>query len=460
MAKEIQLLINNSDLDKRFYKLDGIEVNKQLDSSYQIGQTKTIPINWNNDDPLNIAIKTTPAVAAPKIIDNQESVVSYNGGNLTSVKHSSGLFALTTNGKLCAADENYSISITGISFPESGNYLLRDLGVLSMDYIKLSTNDLKLSTYLSKIGPDTKEGFNILNTSVDKESVFQIYLSTSINASGDTILYDKNYNYWVNVSSSTIQGTDLSYNYTVGTISEDFGKNKFTVHNKLYKVPFLGISNKSTIKGGVSKNAPNIYISSGILNCDPETSKTFPKAIIPFQYYNESLPEGKEGFLVGYNMIGKYQGIQFGFFINSNNQTYSDFIPYFYTLDESLSTYTENYYQGNTFVSSNSYQLREFKSADSINDYSEFSLADGDPSNVTYDNSYNTLVEYHLQFKPKEKTLALKVNLTHYNQEVADPDDIITLVDVDDNRTAINISTSTSTIPTIYISSKAIAREY
>lgn len=34
MAKEIQLLINNSDLDKRFYKLDGIEVNKQLDSSY------------------------------------------------------------------------------------------------------------------------------------------------------------------------------------------------------------------------------------------------------------------------------------------------------------------------------------------------------------------------------------------------------------------------------------------
>ena len=460
MAKEIQLLINNSDLDKRFYKLDGIEVNKQLDSSYQIGQTKTIPINWNNDDPLNIAIKTTPAVAAPKIIDNQESVVSYNGGNLTSIKHSSGLFALTTNGKLYAADENHSIDITDISFPESGNNLLRDLGVLSMDYIKLYTNDLKLSTYLSQINSNAKEGFNILNTSADKESVFQIYLSTSINASGNTILYDENYNYWVNVSSSTIQGTGLSYNYTVGTVSEDFGKNKFTAHNKLYKVPFLGIFNKSTIRGGVSKNAPNIYISSGILNCDPETSKTFPKAIIPFQYYDESLPEGKEGFLVGYNMLRSYNGIWISFFRNSDNQTYPDFIPYFYRLDESLSTYIERYYQGNTVVSSNSYQLREFKSADSINDYSEFSFADDNYNEVTHDNNYDTLVEYHLIFTPKTKGLDIEVRLNRYNQYAVDPDDIITLVDVDDNRININISTGNSTIPTIHISSKAIAREY
>ena len=460
MAKEIQLLINNSDLDKRFYKLDGIEVNKQLDSSYQIGQTKTIPINWNNDDPLNIAIKTTPAVAAPKIIDNQESVVSYNGGNLTSIKHSSGLFALTTNGKLCAADENHSIYITDISLPESGNNLLRDLGVLSMDYIKLYTNDLKLSTYLSQINSNAKEGFNILNTSADKESVFQIYLSTSINASGNTILYDENYNYWVNVSSSTIQGPGLSYNYTVGTVSEDFGKNKFTAPNKLYKVPFLGIFNKSTIRGGVSKNAPNIYISSGILNCDPETSKTFPKAIIPFQYYDASLPEGKEGFLVGYNMLRSYNGIWISFFRNSDNQTYPDFIPYFYRLDESLSTYIERYYQGNTVVSSNSYQLREFKSADSINDYSEFSFADDNYNEVTYDNNYDTLVEYHLIFTPKTKGLDIEVKLNRYNQYAIDPDDIITIVDVDDNRININTSTGNSTIPTIHISSKAIAREY
>lgn len=458
MAKEIQLLINNSDLDKRFYKLDGIEVNKQLDSSYQIGQTKTIPINWNNDDPLNIAIKTTPAIAAPKIIDNQESVVSYNGGNLTSVKHSSGLFALTTNGKLYAADENYSISITDISFPESGNYLLRDLGVLSMDYIKLSTNDLKLSTYLSQIGSNTKEGFNILNTSAGKESVFQIYLSTAINASGNTILYDENYNYWVNISSSTIQGTDLFYNYTVDTVSEDFGKNKFTANNKLYKVPFLGISNKSTIKGGVSKNAPNIYISSGILNCDPETSKTFPKAIIPFQYYNESLPESKKGFLVGYNMLTGYNGIEIDFFRNSNNQTYSDFIPYFYILN--TGTYIELYYQNNTFVSSNSYQLIESKSATSINDYSTISIDEYSTNEVTYGNNYDTLVEYHLTFTPKMKGLDLEVRLNHYNQELVYPDNIITLVDVDDNRTSINISTSNTTITTIHISSKAIARAY
>lgn len=458
MAKEIQLLINNSDLDKRFYKLDGIEVNKQLDSSYQIGNTKTIPINWNNDDPLNIAIKTTPAVAAPKIIDNQESVVSYNGGNLTSVKHSSGLFALTTNGKLCAADKNYSISITDISFPKNGNYLLRDLGVLSMDYIKLSTNDLKLSTYLSQIGPDTKEGFNILNTSAGKESVFQIYLSTAIEASGNTILYDENYNYWVSISSSTIQGTNLFYNYTVDIVSEDFGKNKFTVNNYLYKVPFLGISNKSTIKGGVSKNAPNIYISSGILNCDPKTSKTFPKAIIPFQYYNESLPESKKGFLVGYNMRRSYAEIQFGFFRNPNNQTYSDFIPYFYTLN--TGTYIELYYQNNTFVSSNSYQLIESKSATSISDYSTISIDNYSTNEVTYGNNYDTLVEYHLTFTPKMKGLCLEVRLNHYNQEAVDPDNIITLVDVDDNRTSINISTASTTIPTIYISSKAIARAY
>lgn len=460
MAKEIQLLINNSDLDKRFYKLDGIEVNKQLDSSYQIGNTKTIPINWNNDDPLNIAIKTTPAVAAPKIIDNQESVVSYNGGNLIPVKHSSGLFALTTNGKLCTADENYSISITDISFPESGNYLLRDLGVLSMNYIKLSTNDLKLSTYLSQIGPNTKEGFNILNTSADKESVFQIYLSTDINASGNTTLYKQYYNYWVNISSSTIQGTGLFYNYNVGNVSEDFGKNKFIANNYLYKVPFLGISNRSTIKGGVSKNAPNIYISSGILNCDPKTSKNFPQAIIPFQYYDESLPEGKKGFLVGYNMRSSYYGIQLDFFRNPNNYIYSDFIPYFYIL--STGTYTELYYQNNTLVSSNSYQLVEFKGATSINDYSTISIDNYSYSTngVTYGNNYDTLVEYHLTFTPKMKSLDLEVRLNHYNQKAVDPDNIITLVDVDDNRTAINISTANTTIPTIHISSKAIARAY
>lgn len=458
MTKEIQLLINNSDLDKRFYKLDGIEVNKQLDSSYQIGQTKTIPINWNNDDPLNIAIKTTPAVAAPKIIDNQESVVSYNGGSLTSVKHSSGLFALTTNGKLCAANENHSISITDISFPKSGNYLLRDLGVLSMDYIKLSTNDLKLSTYLAQTGSDTKEGFNILNTSAGKESVFQIYLSTAINASGTPIVYKPDYNYWVSISSNSIQGVNLSYNYTVGTISENFGENKFTANNYLFKVPLLGISNKSTIKGGVSKNAPNIYISSGILNCDPKTSKIFTRAIIPFQYYNESLPERKEGFLVGYNMLREHNYIDLGFYRNSDNQTYPDFIPYFYILN--TGTYIENYYQNNTFVSSNSYQLIESKSATSISDYSTISIDNYSTNEVTYGNNYDTLVEYHLTFTPKMKSLDLEVRLNHYNQESSASDGIITLVDVDDNRTNINISTGNSTIPTIHISSKDIARRY
>ena len=460
MAKEIQLLINTSDLDKRFYKLDGIEVNKQLDSSYQIGQTKTIPINWNNDDPLNIGIKTTPAVAAPKIIDNQESVVSYNSGGLTSVKHSSGFFALTTNGKLCTANENHSIQITDISFPEDGHDIFRNLGVLSTDYIKLSTNDLKLSTYIDTDG--NKKGFNIssnLSNSLNQYGISQIYISTAQRASDTPILYTPDYNYWVNISSYSIQGTDLSYNYTVGIVSEDFGKNKFTADNYLFKVPLLGISNKSTIKGGVSKNAPNIYISTGIINYDPKTHNSRYYIFIPFQYYNESLPEGKEGFLVGYNMLKQHNGIQLGFYRNSDNQTYSDFIPYFYILDAGTSTYIENYYQGNTFVSSNSYSLRESKSADNPADFSTISINSENTSNVTYGNSYDTLVEYHLKFKPKTKGLTLKVNLNCINQEASDTINAITLVDVDDTRTNINISTSNNAT-TIHISSKAIAREY
>lgn len=460
MAKEIQLLINNSDLDKRFYKLDGIEVNKQLDSSYQIGQTKTIPINWNNDDPLNIAIKTTPAVAAPKIIDNQENVVSYNSGSLTSVKHSSGLFALTTNGKLCTADESHSIQITDISFPESGHDIFRNLGVLSTDYIKLSTNDLKLSTYINTYG--SKKGFNISSNSSnlsDQYGISQIYISTAQAASDNTILYTPYYNYWVNISSYSIQGINLSYNYTVGTVSEDFGKNKFTADNYLFKVPLLGISNKSTIKGGVSKNAPNIYISSGIINYDPKTHNSLYDIFIPFQYYNESLPEGKEGFLVGYNMLNEHNGIQLSFYRNSDNQTYSDFIPYFYILDGGASTYIENYYQGNTFVSSNSYSLRESKSAVNPADFSTISINGESISKVTYGNSYDTLIEYHLKFKPKTKDLTLKVNLNCVNWEALDAIDAITIVDVDDNSTNITISTSID-VTTIYISSKAIAREY